>query len=160
MIGIISDTHDNVGNVIKAVELFKRKGCDLVIHSGDIVAPATVPFFKGLNMVFVKGNCDGDIEMIRAKAEEIGGKFFLENHELEYHGKRIAVTHGKYQTVLTALIDSQRFDYVLHGHTHKSRDEHIGKTRVINPGAHYYGAENTISLLDPAKDIVEFVRVV
>jgi predicted phosphodiesterase len=28
----------------------------------------------------------------------------------------------------------QRYDYLLHGHTHVRRDERAGRTRIINPG--------------------------
>ncbi len=42
---------------------------------------------------------------------------------------------------------------------HKTRDEKIGKTRVINPGAHYYGCENKVVLLDLEKDNVEFIEL-
>jgi len=35
LIGIISDTHDNARNLLKAVELFNEKEVGLVIHCGD-----------------------------------------------------------------------------------------------------------------------------
>ena len=35
-IGIIGDTHDNVINVKRAIQLFKRKKVNFVIHTGDI----------------------------------------------------------------------------------------------------------------------------
>ena len=39
MIGVMSDSHDNVDAVRAAVEVFKSAGCKLVIHAGDFVAP-------------------------------------------------------------------------------------------------------------------------
>src|SRR4030042_509218 len=39
MIGILSDSHDNLTRVREAVRLFNDAGCSLVIHPGDFVAP-------------------------------------------------------------------------------------------------------------------------
>ena len=60
--GIISDTHDNRTNIVRAVELFNRTGVSLVIHGGDMVAPFTALDFKALNcpMEMVFGNNDGE----------------------------------------------------------------------------------------------------
>jgi hypothetical protein len=159
MLGIISDTHDNVRNILKAVEIFRQKKVDFVMHLGDIIAPATVKFFNGLNMKFIQGNCDGDVDLLKKRIEEIGGEFLGETAELEIKGKKIFLCHGKDTSKLDNTIQSNKYDYVLHGHTHKNRNEKIGKTRVVNPGAHYYGAENTIVLLDLEKETVEFVDV-
>lgn len=159
MIGIISDTHDNVPNIINAVEVFKKKRVSFVIHLGDIISPASVNFFKGLNMKFIKGNCDGDIDHLKKKCADIGAEFLGDFAMLEIKGKKLALYHGTDQNRLAELIGSGKYDYVLHGHTHKKRDNKINSTRVINPGAHYYKCENTIILLDLDKDKVEFVDV-
>jgi len=159
MIGIISDTHDNVANIKKAVKLFKGKKCDLVVHCGDIVAPITIGFFKGLNIKFVKGNCDGDIEFLKKKSEEINAEFCGEICKFERNNKKFLAYHGKDQAKLQKFIEKQDYDYILTGHTHKSLDKKIGKTRVINPGAHYYGCENKIAVLDEVNDILEFIEV-
>jgi putative phosphoesterase len=37
MIGIISDTHDNLPAIKRAVDLFNEKNVDLVLHAGDFV---------------------------------------------------------------------------------------------------------------------------
>jgi len=47
----------------------------------------------------------------------------------------LALLHGDNIPQLTHLIHSGDYDYVIHGHTHQLRDELIGHTRVINPGA-------------------------
>ncbi len=38
MIGILSDSHDNLVRVREAVRLFNDAVCDRVIHAGDLVA--------------------------------------------------------------------------------------------------------------------------
>jgi len=160
MIGIISDTHDNVVNILKAIRVFENANVDFIIHCGDVVAPATAKFFKGIHIKIVKGNCDGDIENLKNVLDEIRGEYLGEVGELDIFGKKILVYHGQDQVKLREFIDKQEYDYVLTGHTHKTRDEKIGKTRVINPGAHYYGGENKVVLLDLSKDDVKFIGVV
>jgi predicted phosphodiesterase len=43
--------------------------------------------------------------------------------------------HGDNEKVLGNLISSGKHAYVFHGHTHRRRDQTIGHTRVVNPGA-------------------------
>ena len=38
-IGIISDSHDHVDNIRRAVSVFREASVELVIHAGDIVSP-------------------------------------------------------------------------------------------------------------------------
>jgi putative phosphoesterase len=159
MIGIISDTHDNVENVLKAKEVFKQKGVSLVLHAGDIIAPKTVDFFDGLKVWFVKGNCDGDVEKIKMFAEKIGGKYLGELAEFELEEKKFCMYHGKDQEKLAELAKSQEYDYIITGHIHQVIDNKEGKTRVINPGAHYYIGTNTIATLDIEKDNLEFIEL-
>ncbi|HCL90984.1 MAG TPA: YfcE family phosphodiesterase, partial [Candidatus Atribacteria bacterium] len=48
-IGIISDTHDNLPKIKKAVGIFNREKVELVLHAGDFVSPFTFLEFKNLN---------------------------------------------------------------------------------------------------------------
>jgi len=41
-IGVMSDTHDNLSNLISAVDTFRRLGIDTVIHCGDLNSPEMV----------------------------------------------------------------------------------------------------------------------
>jgi predicted phosphodiesterase len=41
MIGIMSDSHDNVDAIRKAVRLFNTKDLDITIHAGDLISPFT-----------------------------------------------------------------------------------------------------------------------
>ena len=153
MIGIISDTHDNVQNIKKAVEIFKKRNVELVIHCGDVVAPLSVRFFKGLKVHFVKGNCDGDSAGLRKLAEEDGSVYEGETFEITINDKKIFAAH------LPLIAEQAKgFDYILHGHTHEKRDERIGNTRIINPGGNYAGdQEHSIAVLDIKTDSLEFI---
>ena len=61
-IGVLSDSHDNVPMVKKAVELFNSEGVELVIHAGDFIAPFVVAAMGDLKcrVVGVFGNNDGE----------------------------------------------------------------------------------------------------
>jgi putative phosphoesterase len=161
-IGIISDTHDNVINIQKAVDIFKKNNVEFVIHAGDIVAPASVKFFEGVMMKFIFGNCDGDRALIEEKVREHDG---WEHHgsamELKYKGKMIGVVHGD-NLLMNDKMMHKGYDYFIHGHTHTPEDKRVNKTRVLCPGGHYLGDSkdtNKVILLDVEKDKAVFVDV-
>ena len=74
-------------------------------------------------------------------------------------GAHLAATHGNDRALLAALIGAGTFPYVCHGHTHAPRDERIGTTRVVNPGALCHADRTTVALLDTAADTVEFIEI-
>jgi putative phosphoesterase len=157
-IGLMSDTHDNVPNVLKAKEIFEKNNVELVLHAGDVISPKTA-LYLGMKTWFVKGNCDGATELLKTKAESLGGKYLGEMAEFELEGKQFCMFHGTDQDKLKELIDSQKYDYIITGHIHKLIDEKQGKTRVINPGAHYYQGTNTIGILDLDTDKLEIIEI-
>jgi len=153
LVGIISDTHDNLPMVEKAIKRLNEEKVGLVLHAGDYVAPFVIPKFKDLQarLVGVFGNNDGDHELLK--------KRFSENKNLEIHGNfaaikveglQIALLHGNEEELLKALIDSESFDVIVHGHMHKADVYRKGKTLVINPGevCGYLTGKPTMALLD------------
>ena len=48
-IGIISDSHDDVDNVNKAITIFEEEKVGAIIHAGDIISPPIIKEFKRLN---------------------------------------------------------------------------------------------------------------
>ena len=159
MIGIISDTHENEKAIKKAVELFKDKKVDFVVHCGDIISPPVLEHFKGLNMKFVFGNNDGERNGLNAKAKELGFEEITDEKEFTYKRKKFYVYHGTNKEKLETAIKSNKYNYILTGHTHIKRDEKINKTRVINPGALFRIYPYTIALLDVAKDDLTFKKI-
>ena len=159
MIGIISDTHENEAAMQKAAHLFKERKVDFVVHCGDIVSPPVLDNFKGLKMKLVFGNNDGEKAGLNKKAKELGFEEVSEEKEFIYERKRFYVYHGTIKANLDSAIQSGKYDYVLTGHTHIKRDEKIGKTRVINPGALFRANPYTIAVLDAVKDKLEIVEI-
>jgi putative phosphoesterase len=68
MIGIMSDSHDNLDAIRKAVKLFNSKDLDIVIHAGDLISPFTATEFQKLDpeLVAVYGNNDGEREGLKS----------------------------------------------------------------------------------------------
>lgn len=136
MIGILSDSHDNLNALQKAVEFFNEKEVKAVLHAGDIISPFTVRALKELKprLYFVFGNNDGDKLTLTKKFEEIGAVACGEFGDLTIDGLHIALLHGTNETVVKALAESGNFDVVVRGHSHDPGVKIIGSTPVINPG--------------------------
>jgi len=131
-VGIVSDSHDNVDLVERAVEHFAAEGVDAVIHCGDFVAPfAATPFDRDWAFHAVRGNNDGEWNLQSAVDEF--GTYHGELAELTLDGAELAVYHGTSLPIVEALVDSGTYDYVCHGHTHQRRHD-AGDTVQINPG--------------------------
>jgi putative phosphoesterase len=150
MIGIMSDSHDNLDAIRKAVNAFNHAEVDLVIHAGDMISPFTSKEIKKLNCEFkaVFGNNDGERDGLRHFFKGIC--YHNDFQELEIKGKRFVVIHGTNEDVVDALIKSEKYDVVIRGHTHKLEIKE-GKSLMINPGetCGYLSGEQTVLLLDP-----------
>jgi len=158
-IGIISDTHNDVEMVKKAIEEFKSRSVDLIIHAGDLTSPKILELFKGLPARFVLGNCDLDAEAINARAKELGLGCVDTHCELTIGDKRVLVFHGNDIPFFREAVGSGKFDYIIKGHTHTFENYVSHKTRIINPGSVYREDERTISVLDTDTDRVEKIKI-
>lgn len=138
-IGVISDTHDQLELIVKAIHLLNEAGVGLVVHCGDWVSPFILYAFKGLRMPIkgVFGNNDGDKFRHLKYSQELGLDILYEDRFLQLHieERKIAVFHGDYQEIVDALVTCGSYDAVFHGHTHRKVNEKVGKTLSLNPGS-------------------------
>jgi len=132
MIGIISDSHDNMPKIESAVELFNSEGVELVLHGGDFISPLTADPFARLNAPFIGvfGNNDGERLYLTKKFEDIG-KIYPDYHEFSFGERRGVLMHEP--KFIDALVASGMYDLIVYGHTHKV-DIREGKIVVVNPG--------------------------
>ena len=163
LVGAISDTHDNLPMVDKAIKRLNEEKVGLVLHAGDYVAPFVIPHFKALNakLIGVFGNNDGDHELLKKRFGEtqnceVRGRFAL----VDVGGFRIALLHGDETELLNALVECGGFDAVVHGHTHASV-ANSGKTLVVNPGevCGYLTGNATLAVLDTVKREARIVQI-
>ncbi|MEM2322360.1 MAG: metallophosphoesterase [Candidatus Bathyarchaeia archaeon] len=151
-IGIVADTHDRLELIDEVVKELNGEGVDLVLHAGDYVSPFSILRFKPLKakLIGVFGNNDGDKNLLRKRSEEIGAEIQGKFAELDVGGLKIALLHGEEEKLLKALINSNYYDVVVYGHTHKVENINVGKTLVINPGeaCGYLSGSATIAVLN------------
>lgn len=160
-VAILSDIHDNVWNLQRALDWISGNDIEAVILCGDLCSPFVLGMvqnaFPGpIHLVF--GNNDGDTfrttrlakpqVVIHGELAELTwkpGETQLKSGWSE-EGVRLAVNH--FNHIATGLVASTRYDVVIYGHDHKHRiayyDRHLCKylnapnantTLVINPGA-------------------------
>ena len=164
LIGAVSDSHDNLPLIEKAVKILNEQKVALVLHAGDYVAPFTIARFSKLDCQFIGvfGNNDGDHELLKKRFEETSNCTVHDRFtQVTVEGYRIALLHGHETELLSAIIDSGYFDAVIHGHSHNHSVERRGKTLAINPGelCGYLTGKPTIAVLDTAKKEAKLIEL-
>jgi putative phosphoesterase len=161
-IGLISDTHDYILNIRRAVKKFNDKHVDIVIHAGDFVSPIAVESLGGVKLVGVLGNNDKDIPGLTSAFNKIHGELKGEIFETVYDGMKIAVYHGTNIAKREQLMNSGKYDVFVYGHTHRKYNRIIGTTRVINPGTArgwFFGLFASIAVFDTSNTSLEFINL-
>ena len=158
LIGILSDSHGRADTTARAVADLIALGAEMLLHLGDIGTEAVIDELIGYNAHIVFGNCDSNADALAHYAELVSVHVNHPMGVLEVDGKRIAFTHGDITGLMNQAID-EGVDYLLHGHSHVIRDERVGRTRIINPGAVFRAARYTSALLNPAADRVQFIEI-
>jgi putative phosphoesterase len=122
-IGIMSDSHDKMSNIKKAITIFKEEEVKVILHAGDLISPFCVGLFENFkgNFHLCNGNNLGDTKLIKRKMEGIG-HFYEEMGEIELGGFKFVLYHGTDEAKLQSLLDSQKYDYVITGHTHHRKN--------------------------------------
>ncbi len=154
---IMSDSHDNLPKIKKAVELAKEKKCSLILHLGDIVSPFVAPiiFESGIEFQGVFGNNDGELLFLSQKFKNIRkGPYHFIKDEIN-----VFMMHEPFS--LEPAVKSQLYDLVLFGHTHEIILKKEGKTLVINPGetCGYLTGKSTVVLFEPKTKEYELVEI-
>ncbi len=160
-IGLTGDTHNNLKNIGKICSLFNEEKVDFVMHTGDITLPKSLEAFKKLNMPLkgVFGNNDqGEIEGLSAICSMYNFDFnetFRQDMALE---KKIYTVHDPLDIKESFY---GRGNIILHGHTHRYRNEVINNTFIFNPGecAGFIKGKNAIGIINvslPGMDIINF----
>lgn len=136
-IAIISDSHDNMLNLVKVFQWFEENGVKIVLHCGDIGYPRTLirvtENYKGM-VHFVLGNMDcKDLFEKEFDNKTFNNlKFYGETGEIEIENIKMAFCHKPDKA--EKLAKSGKYDIVFYGHTHTPWIKKIGQVFLINPG--------------------------
>ena len=161
-LGILADSHDHVRNIRKALEMFREREVEVILHAGDVVAPfaakALAEFQGPVRVVF--GNNDGERAGL-AKVLDITPP----PRELRLAGRTVVVAHepGEIPEWMKAAAD-----VVITGHTHEAAvpggpagPEGGRKPLSINPGESggWLGGKATCVVLDLESMEVELCEI-
>ena len=151
IIGAMSDTHDRLDAVDKAISFLNSQGVTDVLHAGDLVSPFVAPLFSKLKarLHYVWGNNEGDHEFIKVRFADIGVSPLGDFAALQLGGKKIALLHGTHQEIVDSLIESGAYQLLVCGHSHRAEIIE-GETLVVNPGevCGYLTGRQTVALID------------
>lgn len=133
-VGVFADTHDHMDNVRRAVAIFNRLECALVIFAGDFVSTFVTPPLRRLRCPLLAcfGDNDGNRRGLRNGTSVIGS---IGDPPFGYRapdGTRFLVTH-----MLRDLRGGLARDahVVIYAHTHRPKIRWDSKGRLlVNPG--------------------------
>tara|TARA_A100001011_G_C14255151_1_gene819694 strand:- start:1039 stop:1530 length:492 start_codon:yes stop_codon:yes gene_type:complete len=150
-IGVISDTHNNIKNIDKIISLFNKEKVDLVIHTGDVTKAETLRKFSLLNcpLAGVFGNNDRSEVGLKEVCEENNFQFQEPPLSLKLDTLRVVVFHEP-DLINEYIKNHKDVDIILHGHTHRYREETIKETIYFNPGesAGFLEGKSALGLID------------
>jgi len=162
LIGIMSDTHDDIVQTQKAVATFNQKKVDHVLHAGDIISPFMIDTLKELKapLTGVFGNNDGDRALLERKSGllpsmKISGTFA----RIDLGGMSIGLVHGNDRELLETLAACGSLDLLVYGHTHRPEIRREGALLIVNPGEVYghLTGRSTVALVDTIQRSAEIV---
>jgi putative phosphoesterase len=159
ILGILSDTHDELARTERAVRMLCDAGAEALVHCGDLASPPIVRACACLPLYFVLGNHDADaVPELRQAASECGATCLGWGGTIELGGKRVGVVHGHLTSDIRRVL-AERPDYLLSGHLHAPFDLNDGSVRRINPGALFRADSFTVALLDLGSSGLRFLVV-
>ncbi|MCS7191034.1 MAG: metallophosphoesterase [Fimbriimonadales bacterium] len=132
-IGVLSDTHDHLDYLRRAVDALNDLQVELVLHAGDYVAPFVANELARLpcRLLGIFGNNDGERLGLARRLSELG-QVQVQPLFLELEGRKLAVVHEP--EPVEAFARSGLYDLVIYGHTHQQEVRSVGECLVLNPG--------------------------
>jgi len=158
-VAVVSDTHDNLEKVEKFIETVNKREVELVIHCGDFVSPFTVKLLLSklkCDFFGVFGNNDGEIAGLISVS---GGTIEKSPAVKTLDNKTFAVMHEP--LFVEEIASSDKFDYILYGHTHQLNTKTLNGCRIINPGelCGYITGKSTFVILDTTTNSLEVIEL-
>ena len=132
-IGVVSDTHNNLRNTRRIVELLNEAGVERVVHTGDITQAKTLRVLGELDapLYAVYGNNDLERAELEIASREQEIHLVDPPLRLSWAGREIVVVHDPLDLDASLLAE---VDLAIHGHDHRHRSEQREGALVFNPG--------------------------
>ncbi|MBI4666143.1 MAG: metallophosphoesterase [Nitrospinae bacterium] len=150
LIGVVSDTHDRIPQIEKAVSFFNEAGVGAVLHCGDFVAPFALIPFKNLKSPLhaVFGNNDGEKDGLSRMFGADGWTLNDRPHSLELSGKRVSMFHEPAR--IPHDLSEGNADLIVFGHTHEAVVQKKNGSLLVNPGecCGWIKKDSTVALVD------------
>ena len=91
MVGVLSDTHDNLPMIERAAAVLCARGVQVLLHAGDYVAPFALKLLmrRGIPLIGVFGNNDGE----RNGLSKINGEVLEGPYRLALEGRTVLIAH-------------------------------------------------------------------
>ncbi len=150
-IGVVSDTHNHLGNVARIVELLNAAEIDRVVHTGDITQAKTLEVLARLDAPLhaVYGNNDvGERENLERAASRYGISLVDPPLHLHWAEQQLCVVHDPRD--FEPVLETGAPSLILHGHDHRFHLEQRERTTIFNPGecAGHMKGRNAIGVVD------------
>ena len=161
-IGVVSDTRDNREGLKLLLDKLLVGGARWLFHCGGLGSVDMVELLKPWQVYIVRGERERDWQAVEAALQKarLQSSLPMQMSAL-LDGKRIGLCRGEDMGLVNQWVKSREFDYVFHGHTLRRRDERIGRTRIVSPGAlsgpRYQPRSGC--LIDLTADEVRFVEI-
>ena len=151
ILGFVGDTHNRLENVEKIINIFNSNKVDSVIHTGDITQAKTLKIFSKLHcsLIGVYGNNDVNEEGLKETSFDCGFKLTEPPLITTIYNRKIAIFHEP-EGIEDKIENDPNIDLILHGHTHRYRNEKIKGVRIFNPGecAGFLKGKNAVGLIN------------
>ena len=152
-IGVVSDTHNQLRNVARIVELLNRAGVDRVVHTGDITQAKTLEVLAHLDAPLhaVFGNNDLERAPLEHTAARLGIALVDPPLRARWCERELVVVHDPLDLdVELGGRAGLAIDLALHGHTHRTARGWRAGALVFNPGecAGHMAGHNRIGIVD------------
>ena len=135
-VGIVADSYDNRDGLRQLLDRLLVGGAQWLFHCGGLGSAALVDLLKPWRLYMVAGERERDRAAIEAALQRSRLQALLSTElTTTIEGVRIGLCRGDNLALVNRWAKSGDFDYIFHGHTLRRRDEMVGRTRVINPGA-------------------------
>ncbi len=120
LVGVISDTH----GIVRPEAITALRGCDLIVHCGDIGDPAVLDALRAVAPVrAVRGNNDKGPWASELPVDDV----------VEVGSQSLYVLHDVHELALEPA--AAGFAAVLAGHSHRLMVEQRGGVLFVNPGS-------------------------